>query len=128
MNRVATLAAAVAATMAASLPAAAHHSAAMFDASRTVELTGTVKAFEWTNPHSWIWIMVPQGKGAPTLWGGEFGGAINLARDGLTRHSMKPGDKIVLSLHPAKSKESAGQVVKIVAEDGKQLYPAKKDG
>ena len=39
-------------------PAFAHHSFSMFDADKTVTLNGTVKEFEWTNPHAWLRVMV----------------------------------------------------------------------
>ena len=46
-------------------PAFAHHSFAMFDASKTITLNGTVKSFEWTNPHMWLTVTVPQASGQP---------------------------------------------------------------
>ena len=56
------------------IPAAAHHSFAMFDRDKTVEMQGTVKAFQWTNPHSFLDVYVEDPKGvAPVLWTLEFG-------------------------------------------------------
>ena len=53
--RVHRLAAACAVALsAAPLGAQAHHSYSMFDRAKTVTLTGTVKQYQWTNPHSWI--------------------------------------------------------------------------
>jgi hypothetical protein len=49
-------------------PASAHHSFAMFDAEQTVTLQGTVKEFEWTNPHSWLRIMVKDEKTGSSGW------------------------------------------------------------
>ena len=66
-----SLAAVAAAAFAA--PAFAHHSFAMFDGQKTVTLQGTVKEFEWTNPHAWLRVMVNDEKtGKPVLWALEL--------------------------------------------------------
>ena len=52
----------------------AHHSGAMFDGKKTVELTGTVKEMQWVNPHSWLEIDVPGQKGKPVHWSIELAG------------------------------------------------------
>ena len=54
-------------------PAIAHHSFAMFDDQKTVTLQGTVKEFEWVNPHSWLRVMVNDEKtGKPAMWALEL--------------------------------------------------------
>src|SRR5262249_3631555 len=63
------------------IPAVAHHSFAMFDASKTVTLQGTVKEFHWTNPHSWIFLTVA-GEGQPAEWPIELGSPAGLMRQG----------------------------------------------
>ncbi|MGA3158040.1 MAG: DUF6152 family protein [Steroidobacteraceae bacterium] len=106
----------------ASLPALAHHSFAQFDAERTVELVGTMRALEWQNPHAWIWIDILKSDGTSETWGGEFGGGpSSLPRDGLTRNMIQPGDKITLTLYPARDGSKAGSVAKIQLEDGRTL-------
>jgi len=85
------------------IPAAAHHSFAMFDRDKTVELQGTVKDFQWTNPHSFLDAYVDDLKGgAPVLWTLEFGAVHNLANQGWRPKTLMPGDKVLLTLHPAK--------------------------
>ena len=77
---------------AAAAPALAHHSFAQFDTERTVELSGTMRALEWQNPHAWIWIDILKADGS-TEW--QFGGGPStLPRDGLTRNLIQPGDKV----------------------------------
>ncbi|HMI98009.1 MAG TPA: DUF6152 family protein, partial [Micropepsaceae bacterium] len=77
--RVFSLAAAAACALAA--PAMAHHSFAMFNNDKTVSMTGTVKAFEWTNPHSWLRIIVEdQATGKPLEWALEMGSPAQQAR------------------------------------------------
>ncbi len=45
------------------LPVSAHHSYSMFDGATAMTLEGTVKEFQWVNPHAWILIMVPDDAG-----------------------------------------------------------------
>ena len=66
--------------------ALAHHSFAMFDAEKTVKLDGTVKEFQWTNPHSWILMMVKNRQGVDEQWAIEMGGpAVSRVRAGFRR-------------------------------------------
>jgi hypothetical protein len=88
--------------------ALAHHSFAMFDMSKTLTLAGTVTNFEWTNPHAWLWIQVPDSKGGSQLWGLEGQAPGELTRHGWTRHSINVGDKISVQIHPLKDGELGG--------------------
>ena len=58
----------------------AHHSFSNFDMSKTLTIAGTVRAFEWTNPHVWLWIDVPDSKGGSTAWGLEGAAVGEMAR------------------------------------------------
>lgn len=113
--------------LAAAPAALAHHSFAMFDFDKSVDIRGTMRALEWQNPHSWIWIDVNKGDGVVETWGGEFaGGPSSLPREGFTRTSVQPGDEIIITLHPAKDGQKAGSVTKVVTvADGKVVYLAK---
>ncbi|SRR5690606_26875648 len=92
------LAAALASLLAAALPAAAHHSfPAQYDAEKPVTLTGTVTRVEWTNPHIFIYIDVPdEESGEVVNWALEMGGPNALLRLGWKRDSLKPGDTIIV--------------------------------
>jgi hypothetical protein len=106
----------------AAAPALVHHYFAQFDTERTLELSGTMRAVEWLNPHAWIWIDILRADGRNETWGGEFGGGPStLPRDGLTCNLIKPGDKITLNLYPARDRSKAGSVAKIQLEDGRIL-------
>jgi hypothetical protein len=100
-----------------SLSAHAHHSGVMFDSGRSVTLTGTVKAFQWTNPHCWIQLVVPEGSGAGE-WSIEMGAPIELYRGGWRRTSLKPGDPIVIVIHPLRSGARGGLFVSAAHADG----------
>ena len=95
----------------AAVPAFAHHSFAMFDNNKSVTLEGTVKEFQWTNPHSWVQVMVKDASGKDVEWSVEGGSPNGLARQGWKRTSMKPGDKISVVIHPLKDGTAGGSLV-----------------
>jgi hypothetical protein len=83
-------------------PAAAHHSFAMFDFSKTETVKGTVTEFRWTNPHVALLVQFdPKPGAAPEVWSMELTSPGNLTRGGWTRHSFKPGDRIELVFNMA---------------------------
>jgi len=98
-------------------PATAHHSFAMFDADKTVTMTGTVKEFEWTNPHSWLRITI-EDQGKPMQWALEMGSPAQQARVGWKPDSVKPGDKVTVIIHPQKDGSRGGQFVTAVLPNG----------
>jgi len=106
------------------LPAYAHHSFAMFDNSKTLTIVGTVARYEWTNPHMHIGVMVPGTSDgvAAGEWDVE-GASINIsAREGWTRNSFKPGDKITVEVHPLRDGSKGASLMYAVTPDGKKLY------
>jgi Family of unknown function (DUF6152) len=105
--------------------ALAHHSFAMFDAQKTVVLEGTVKQFEWVNPHSWLRIMVNDEKtGNSVLWAIELSSPSRLVTMGLRANSMKPGDAVSVTIHPMKDGARGGQFIQAVLADGKAVLRA----
>lgn len=102
--------------------AQAHHSYAMFDKTKTLEVTGTVRTVQWTNPHVYIWIYVPNGKGANDVWGVEFGAGPNgLERHGWSRNSINPGDKITMKINPLKDGRTGGLFLNVKLPNGKVM-------
>jgi uncharacterized protein DUF6152 len=94
-------------------PAFAHHSFAMFDMTQTVTLTGTVKSYQWTNPHVWIELMVMNPKTNETeLWGLEGLSTSIMSRRGWTRKSLMAGDMVEIDIHPLKTGGNGGSVMK----------------
>ena len=102
-------------------PAAAHHSDAMFDSGKEVVLNGTVKEFQYTNPHSWIQLVVPAASGSPVEWSIETGAPIVLLRAGIKPTALQPGDKITLRAHPMKNGTAGGSLIDVKKEDGTTL-------
>ena len=104
-------------------PAAAHHSFAMFDLAREQALVGTIKEVQFTNPHVWLQVLVPDDKGGQTEWGLEAGAPGMLLRTGWKVNTLKPGDKVSLVMHPAKSGATNGSLIRITVPDGRTLGP-----
>ena len=103
-------------------PAApAHHSYAMFDMQATKTITGTVKDFEWTNPHTWLWVYVTNANGATEQWGIEGMSPNFLGRRGWTRTTLKPGDKVTVDIHPLRNGERGGSFLSVTLPDGKVM-------
>jgi hypothetical protein len=114
------------------VPALAHHSGAMFDRTKTVELKGTVKQYQFSNPHVWIEVMVPptdknSGKDAsPVQWSIEGEGPPIMARMGLGPSVLKAGDKVTIKAHPLRDGRTGGSLITITLADGRVLPPARK--
>jgi len=103
------LVAAVAAFVAVAAPAIAHHSFALYDRTKTLTLTGSVKSFQWTNPHVVIWLLVkPEGGGEPQEWGVETTSPGVLTRSGWTRNSIKAGDRVSVEFNPLRDGSHGG--------------------
>jgi Family of unknown function (DUF6152) len=101
--------------------ALAHHSFAMFDAEKTKTLEGTVKEFQWTNPHSWILLMVDNAQGQAEQWAIEMGGPAGLARQGWVPKTLAPGMKIKTVIHPLRDGNNGGQFMAVTLPDGTQM-------
>lgn len=100
----------------------AHHGYAAYDLVKTVAVSGTVAELSLANPHSSITFDVKDEKGDVNRWAVEFGTLRNLISQGWTRDTLKPGDGIKLSLHPAKNGAHVGVLVgKITYTDGRPL-------
>ena len=109
-----------AALIAAAAPAFAHHSFAAFDITTQKTVTGTVSKVDWTNPHIWLWINVPNDKGGNDTYGFEGMSPNFLARRGWTRTTLKAGDKITVNYRPMKDGSKGGMFMTAKA-NGKAL-------
>ena len=108
-------------SFAAALPVVAHHSGAMFDDKKSVTLSGTVKEFQWTNPHCWVQVLVPAAQGETVEWSVEMGAPFEVFRTGLRPGTIKPGDKITVIVHPMRDGTRAGLFVSATGPDGKPI-------
>jgi hypothetical protein len=115
------------AALAAAAPALAHHSTAMFDFEKTVEISGTVKDFQWTNPHTWTNVTVDGGDAAG-VYGLEGMSPSYLARNGWTKRTLNPGDKITFAVHPLKDGRKGGFMISAKLADGTVVYNLPRRG
>jgi hypothetical protein len=102
------------------LPVAAHHSGAMFDDKKPVTLKGTVKSFQWTNPHCFIQVMVP-GKEGAVEWSVEMGAPFEVVRTGWRPTTVKSGDPITVVIQPLRNGKHGGLYVSSTGADGQPL-------
>jgi hypothetical protein len=101
--------------------AKAHHSGSMFDDEKTVELSGTIKEFQWKNPHVWIQVVVKSPDGSAKEWSVEGGGPNSLSRNGWRPSTFKPGDSVVIRVHPMRDGSAAGNFMAAKWSDGRTL-------
>ena len=99
----------------------AHHSFAMFDTAKPVTLAGVVTAFEWTNPHAYIELDVPDAAGGVAHWTIELGSTSILMRAGWKFNTLKKGDKVTALLSPLRNGEKGGLLSRLTLSDGRVL-------
>jgi hypothetical protein len=114
-----------------SFPAYAHHSHAMYDATRPVVIKGTVKSFAWTNPHAWLYVTAIDEAGQTREWSLELGSTASLAQEGWRPKTVAPGDSVAVALHPLKENlrplsegRNVGAFVAIRLADGTHIGDA----
>ena len=103
------------------VPAVAHHSFAMFDAEKTAILDGSVKEFQWTNPHAWIMLNVTNQEGQANVWAIELNGPSALVRDGWKPKTLTPGMNVEVTIHPLRDGTNGGQFLQVKLPDGRQM-------
>ena len=101
--------------------AAAHHAAAGIDRTTTKELKGTIKAFSWQNPHSWMEVEVVGADGKVVTWTVEMTAPSYLVRAGWKATTVKPGDEVSVTVRPLKNGDPGGLFVSVKLADGRTL-------
>jgi hypothetical protein len=110
-------------------PALAHHSFAMFDRDKNLTMSGTVTEFEWTNPHVWIHMSVPDQTSKAAVWSFEMQAIQADMAGGWRSDSVKPGDKVSIEFHPLKDGSRGGQLVSATLANGQHLGgPVRRPG
>jgi hypothetical protein len=111
-------------------PCMAHHSMAMFDRTKTLTLHGTIKEFQWTNPHCFIQLLVPTvspaGPGSATEWSIELNSPLASYRLGFRPRMLKPGDQVTIVISPVKDGSAGGQFVSATDASGRRLPTPKE--
>ena len=101
--------------------ALAHHSPVMFDQSQPMTLKGTVREFQWTNPHSYIQLVVKNDQGEEIEWNLEMAAPTYLYNLGWRPSTVKPGDRLTVKVDPLRNGTRGGLLVEAVTADGKAL-------
>jgi hypothetical protein len=98
---------------------AAHHGSAEYDTTREITVTGTVKEWRWTNPHTWVVLTVPASGGRTEEWNGEGPPLQWAAERGWSERTLKSGEVVELVLYPGRAQSRLGLV--------KRIKPANRD-
>ena len=101
--------------------AEAHHSFSVFDMQTNKEIEGEVVEFQWTNPHTFLWVNVKNADGSETRWGLEGMSPNFLGRRGWTKRTFEPGDHIKAVIWPLKSGEPGGTLQRATLADGSEV-------
>jgi hypothetical protein len=104
-------------------PSFAHHSTVMFDDQKEITVTGVVKEFQFTNPHSWLLVDVKNEDGTVTTWGFEAEGPSTLARAGIRPSDLTPGTELTITGNPMRDGRPAAAWIRATRADGKEINP-----
>ena len=102
-------------------PAFAHHSFAIFDQTKMLYMSGTVKQFELVNPHTWLHLAVTNDKGDVSTWSFEAGSVLQLATLGWSKDSFRIDDKVEVGFRPMKDGSRGGQLMSVKLASGQKL-------
>jgi hypothetical protein len=100
------------------VPAASHHSNVAYEVTKVVTISGVVKTFEWVNPHTWLTVVVDDGKGGKVEWACEGRAPGILTRAGWTRSILKAGETVTVDMSPAKDGSKVSIIARVTKADG----------
>jgi len=99
-------------------PAMSHHSNSAYEVEKVITLTGVVKEWKWSNPHTWLYLTVDDEKSGKVEWAVEGRAPGVLGRVGWDRFVLKPGEKVTVYCSPAKDGSHVGIIARVTKEDG----------
>jgi len=103
------------------MSAGAHHSQSMYDASKLTSATGLVSEWEWTNPHTWLHVMVKDESGQERLWTFESNSTGQLTRGGWSENAIEAGDEVTVTFRPLRDGTRGGSIRAVRFPDGREL-------
>ena len=107
--------------LAAVVPVFAHHGQATYDETKFATIMGTVSSFQFSNPHAQLFLDVKNEKGNIEKWVGEGTSPNMLVREGWDRKTIKPGDQITATGHPARNGSNNMRIERVVLPNGREL-------
>jgi hypothetical protein len=102
-------------------PVRAHHSTAMFDQAKVTYLTGTVKQFEWINPHVWLHLTITNANGQEATWSFEGGSPVQLTQLGWKPENFHVGARVAIGFRPMKDGSRGGQIMNVTPDGGQKV-------
>lgn len=102
-------------------PAQAHHSMAMFDQQHEMTVSGTVREFQWSNPHAYIQVVSKDDQGKDVEWSMEMGSPMYLYARGWRPSSLKPGSKVNVTIYPLRNGHPGGVVLGVTDANGQTI-------
>jgi Family of unknown function (DUF6152) len=100
------------------VPAQSHHSNVAYEVTKVITVTGVVREFQWVNPHTFVHLVVEDGKGGKVEWAAEGRAPGILLRAGWTKSSLKPGEKVTIDMSPAKDGSKTSIIARVTKADG----------
>jgi Family of unknown function (DUF6152) len=100
------------------VPAIGHHSNSAYQVEKVMTITGIVKEWKWSNPHTWLYLIVDDEKAGKVEWAVEGRAPGVLGRIGWDRYVLKPGEKVTVHMSPAKDGSRVGIIARVTKEDG----------
>jgi hypothetical protein len=111
----------IVAFLSAAVPILAHHGQATYDETKLATIMGRVSSFQFSNPHALLFLDVKDDKGNIAKWIGEGTSPNMLVREGWDKRTVKPGDQITATGHPARNGTNSMRIEKVVLPDGREL-------
>ncbi len=109
-------------------PVSAHHSPIIFDTDAVIEIEGRISRYDWTNPHSYIFVETVDADGGPTVWQFETDSTNILARNGWTPETLTPGQLVTVRGNPDRNIDRAhAMLISLETENGAILTPTAGD-
>lgn len=121
-RRLCTLVPAALALLATTGVAFGHHSTAMFDMRHPIKITGVVARFDWTNPHTFIWLDTGNGPATKVEYSIEGMSPNYLSRNGWNHNTLKVGDHVTLEIFPLKDGRKGGFCNTVTFADGRVIH------
>ena len=118
MLRTVAIALVSAAVLLSARTAESHHSNVAYEVTKVITVTGVVKEFQWVNPHTWLHVVVDDGKGGKVEWAAEGRAPGILLRAGWTRSSLKAGETVTVDMSPAKDGTHVSIIARVTKADG----------
>jgi hypothetical protein len=109
---------AIAAILFSAIPAKPHHSNSAYQVDEIITLVGVVKEWRWSNPHTWLYMMVEAEDGEEVEWAVEGRAPGVLGRAGWDRSVLEFGETVTVHASPAKDGSAVGIIARVTKADG----------